>query len=79
MRRGTDRQTHRRPWPIHISPRLCLTPNVTNAAVSETIHSPFCITDSNGTPLAKQSEKINVEIRKVAKNVFTLLCFDGYV
>jgi len=33
MRRGADRQTdtqtHRRPWPIYISPRLCLTRNVT--------------------------------------------------
>ena len=28
MRRGTDKQTHRRPWPIYISPRLCLTRNV---------------------------------------------------
>jgi len=25
MRRGTDRQTHRRPWPIYISPWLRLT------------------------------------------------------
>jgi len=28
MRQGKDRQTHRRPWPISISPRLCLTRNV---------------------------------------------------
>ena len=28
MRRGIDRQTHRRPWPIYISPRLRLTRNV---------------------------------------------------
>jgi len=26
--RQTHRQTHRRPWPIYISPRLCLTRNV---------------------------------------------------
>jgi len=33
MRRGTDRQTHthRRPWPIHVSPELHLTRNVINA------------------------------------------------
>jgi len=28
--RVTDRQTHRRPWPIHISPQLCLKRNVIN-------------------------------------------------
>jgi len=28
MWRGTDRQTHRRIWPIYLSPRLCLTWNV---------------------------------------------------
>jgi len=26
--RQTDRQTHRRPWPLYISPRLCLTRKV---------------------------------------------------
>jgi len=38
MRRGTDTQTHtqtlRRPWLIYISPRLCLTWNVTNLSIS---------------------------------------------
>jgi len=29
MQRVTDRQTRRRPWPIYISPRLCLVRNVT--------------------------------------------------
>jgi len=28
MRRGTDRQTHKRPFPIYISPRLPLTRSV---------------------------------------------------
>jgi len=28
MQHGTDKQTHRRAWPIHISPQLCLTQNV---------------------------------------------------
>jgi len=39
MRRGTDRQTHRRPWPIYISPRLCLTRNVTRHRASTSMYS----------------------------------------
>jgi len=32
-RRGTDRQTHRQPWPIYIWPRLRLTRNVTSRCI----------------------------------------------
>jgi len=41
MRRGTDRLTHRRPWPIYISPRLRLTRNVTSGTLEEQVAITF--------------------------------------
>ena len=35
MRRGPDRQTHRRPWPIYISTRLCRTRNANRSLINE--------------------------------------------
>ena len=45
MRRGTDRhtdtQTHRRPWPMYISPRLRLSQNMTVVQLEMQKHTPI--------------------------------------
>ena len=43
----TDRQTHRRPWPIYIAPRLRLTRNVTNNLAEVIRNSIFNCTQMN--------------------------------
>ena len=55
MQRGTDRQTHRRQWPIHILPQLCLTRNVTNELCQYSLCKWRCSLSSSNPTTANTS------------------------